>query len=267
MDDVRQGIDGGTMTIGIVHEDDQVAMEIRPQLQLLLDVFHFFIGRLARPVGIASQSIPADFDVADIVNGRPEILGEVAFRTARSPGNDGPDTEYLINLFFRLQEFIRIGIGRNVYFLIIMRIRMDADGIAGLIDFLDHIGITDDILAGQEKGSMNVFFFQDVQNARRILIVRSIIKGQIDDLVAVLILPRLAIRRGQAFFLALPGRIFIIDRFIIIDRRQRKIIADKGHIGLAGQDLRNRDMPGFSRRQDAVAVKVQEQPQRSQEEQ
>ena len=144
---------------------------------------------------------------------------------------------------------------------------MDADGIAGLIDFLDHIGITDDILAGQEKGSMNVFFFQDVQNARRILIVRAIIKGQIDDLVAVIIVPRLAIRRGQAFFLALPGRIFIIDRFIIIDRRQRKIIADKGHIGLAGQDLRNRDMPGFSRRQDAVAVKIQEQPQRSQEEQ
>lgn len=151
MDDIRQGIDGGTMTIGIVHEDDQVAMEIRPQLQLLLDVFHFFIGRLARPVGIASQSIPADFDVSDIVDGRPEILGEVAFRTARSPGNDGPDAEYLINLFFRLQEFIRIGFGRNVYFLIIMRIRMDADGIAGLIDFLDHIGITDDILAGQEK--------------------------------------------------------------------------------------------------------------------
>ena len=69
----------------------------------------------------------------------------------QEPGNDGPDTEYLINLFFRLQEFIRIGFGRNVYFLIIMRIRMDADGIAGLIDFLDHIGITDDILAGQEK--------------------------------------------------------------------------------------------------------------------
>ena len=129
MDDVRQGIDGGTMTIGIVHEDDQVAMEIRPQLQLLLDVFHFFIGRLARPVGIASQRIPADFDVSDIVDGRPEILGEVAFRTARSPGNDGPDTEYLINLFFRLQEFIRIGFGRNVYFLIIMRIRMDADAL------------------------------------------------------------------------------------------------------------------------------------------
>lgn len=160
MDDVRQGVDGRTVAIGIVHEDDQMAMEIGPQLQLLLNVFHFFIGCLARPVGIAGQGIPADFDIADVVDSRPEVLGEVPFRTARSTGNDGPDAENLINFFFCLQELVRVGLGRNVYFLIIMRIRMDADGIARLVDFLDHIRVADDILAGQEEGSMDVFLFR-----------------------------------------------------------------------------------------------------------
>ena len=45
MDDVRQGVDGRTVAIGIVHEDDQMAMEIGPQLQLLLNVFHLFDER------------------------------------------------------------------------------------------------------------------------------------------------------------------------------------------------------------------------------
>ena len=54
-----------------------MAMEIGPQLQLLLNVFHFFIGCLARPVSIAGQGIPADFDIADVVDSRPEVLGEV----------------------------------------------------------------------------------------------------------------------------------------------------------------------------------------------
>ena len=58
---------------------------------------------------------------------------------------------------------------------------MDADGIAGLVDFLDHIRVADDILAGQEEGSMDVFLFQDIQDARRILIVRAVVKGQVDD--------------------------------------------------------------------------------------
>ena len=143
---------------------------------------------------------------------------------------------------------------------------MDADGIAGLVDFLDHIRVADDILAGQEEGSMDVFLFQDIQDARRILIVRAVVKGQVDDVVTIIIIPRLAVCRGQALFLTLPGRIFIVHRFIIIDRRQGEIIAYQGHIGFVGQDLRHRDMPGFGRCHDAVAVEIQEKPQRSQEE-
>ena len=53
MDDVRQGVDGRTVAIGIVHEDDQMAVKVRPQFELLFNVLNGFAGRFSGPVGIA----------------------------------------------------------------------------------------------------------------------------------------------------------------------------------------------------------------------
>ena len=102
LDDVRQGIDGRLMAVGIVHQDDQVAVQVRPQFQLLLDVFDFGARCLARAVSITGQGIPADFDIADLIDGRPVFVGKMAFRTAGRAGNDGTDADDLVNGFFRL---------------------------------------------------------------------------------------------------------------------------------------------------------------------
>ena len=65
-----------------MHEDDQMAVKVRPQFELLFNVLNGFAGRFSGPVGIAGQGIPTDFNVAQLFNGRPESIGKVTFRSA-----------------------------------------------------------------------------------------------------------------------------------------------------------------------------------------
>ena len=62
-----------------MHEDDQMAVKVRPQFELLFNVLNGLSGRLSGTVGIAGQGIPTNFDIAELFNSRPNASVKCPF--------------------------------------------------------------------------------------------------------------------------------------------------------------------------------------------
>ena len=75
--DSRQCLYSRTVPRGIMHEDNQMAVKVRPQFELLFNILNGLSGRLPGTVGIAGQGIPTNFDIPEFFNSRPKSISKV----------------------------------------------------------------------------------------------------------------------------------------------------------------------------------------------